>query len=233
MTPTCLHTGRRDVIRSAVPVNRTNRIGRFRAGFHFPETLMVLAMVGCAVPPQYGRLVNESESLQRENRRLERNIAQRDERLAEMKAQLANLRSLGPNRPVDVFRPVKLEIARLTGGKNYDEQPGDDGVTVYLRPRDADGDVVKTPGRITIQLLDTTDPGSPKAVGVCVFDDPIELGRNWHSRFSTNHYTLECPFSSEVGPRGPKVTVSVEFLDYLSGSVLTAVKEVTVSLDDR
>ena len=112
--------------------------------------------------------------------------------------------------------------------------PGDDGVTVYLRPRDADGDVVKAPGRISIQLLDNTNLRTPRVLALKVFDDPEELRKLWHGRFATNHYTLKCPFPPEVElPTSRRVTVSAEFTDYLTGATLTAVKEVSIAFPDE
>ena len=121
-----------------------------------------------------------------------------------------------------------------TNGADYDGKPGDDGVTVYLRPRDADGHVVKVPGRITVQLLDNTDLGSPRPLGLYVFADPSELRKLWHGRFATQHYTLKCPFPPGTKlPDARRVTVSAEFVDYLTGATLTAVEEVPVSLTDE
>ena len=56
------------------------------------------------------------------------------------------------------------------------------------------------------------------------------MRRLWYGQFGTNHYTLECPFPSETSPPVPRrVTVSAEFVDYLTGARLTAVEEVSVS----
>ena len=83
---------------------------------------------------------------------------------------------------------------------------------------------MKVPGRITIQLLDNTNLASPRVLGVYTFDDPEELRRLWHSRFATNHYTLRCPLPPELKlPADRRITVSAEFLEYLTGVTLTAV----------
>ncbi len=193
---------------------------------------LLLVLASCTSPGLVAGLTKDNESLQREKGRLQRVIAQRDDTVARLGGQVENLKGFGPDRPADLFAPAKLEIASLSGGRDYDGKPGDDGVTIYLRPRDASGDVVKAPGRMTIQLLDNTNLASPRVVGVYVFDDPAQLGRLWHGRFGTNHYTLVCPFPPESGslPRQRRLTVSVEFVDYLTGATLTAVKEVAFSL---
>jgi hypothetical protein len=195
--------------------------------------MILLAISGCASSEERARLAQDNDILVHRNKRLERIIEQRNDTIAQLKTQVENLKGLGADRPADLYAPVRLDIASLSGGADYDGVPGDDGVTVYLRPRDADGDVVKVPGRITIQLLDNSDLASPRVLDVRVFDDPEKLGTMWYSRFGTNHYTLKCPFQTGSKPHGRLVTVSVEFVDFLTGRVLTVAKEVAVSVVDE
>src|SRR4030095_16314710 len=91
--------------------------------------------------------------LQRENSKLKDTISQKDHDLVaqqtqiqELNQQLAVVRAFKPDDLQKIFYPEKLQIDSLTGGENYDAQPGDDGVTVYLKPIDRDGDVIKVAG---------------------------------------------------------------------------------------
>lgn len=164
--------------------------------------------------------------------RLERTVLDRDSRIAALQRQVENLKQFDKSRPVDLFAPSEIEIASLSGGANYDNRPGDDGVNVYLRPLDADGDVVKVPGRITVKLTDP-EPSTPRSMGVCVVDDAEGLRKSWYGRFGTDHYTIKCPFAADVVlPTSRTVVVYAEFADYLTGRTLTAVKKVKISLPD-
>jgi hypothetical protein len=201
----------------------------------FPRVvgLSVLAVslhAGCVSPATRARFVEENLLLREDKQRLERTVAQQDVEIAALQKQVANLQQFGPDQPADLFAPVRIEIGRLSGGTNTDGKPGDDGITVYLRLRDADGDAVKAPGRISIRLTDDADIASPRVLGVYEFDDPDKLGPLWHSRFGTQHYALLCPFAADIKPATNKVTVHVEFTDYLTGRTLTTVREVHVSL---
>jgi len=190
----------------------------------------LLACLGCEAPGHRAGLLKQNEALHRDKAGLERAIAQRDGTIAGLRQQVQDLQAFDPERPVHLFAPVKLEIANLSGGTNYDDIPGDDGVTVYLRPLDSDGHAVKAPGRIKIQLLYNTNLASPRVLGVYLFEDLHELRRLWHGRFITNHFTLKCPFPSGIAlPATRRVTVSAEFLDFLTGVTLTTVKEVAIS----
>ena len=191
---------------------------------------MTLMAPACVSPGQRARLLTENQTLRDQNTRLERTVAQRESSIAQLHRQIENLKGFPPDRPADLFAPVSIEIATLSGGADYDGQPGDDGVTVYLRPRDADGDAVKAPGRITIQLLDNANLTSPRMLGVYVFDTPLKLRELWHGRFASDHYSLKCPFAPGLDRSGiQRITVSAEFVDFLTGATLTAVKEVSVT----
>jgi len=181
-----------------------------------------------------GRILMDNDALRRENERLERTVAGRDATIASLQLQTETLKKFGPDRKADLFAPTTLEIASLSGGADDDDKPGDDGITVYLRPRDADGDVVKVPGRMKVQLVDNTDLGSPRVLIVCTFDDLSEVRKTWHGKFATQHFTLKCPFPSGVElPKSRRVLVTAEFVDLLTGATLTASEEVGFSMPDR
>ena len=213
-------------MRRRPPRRRVSPIGRV--------AVLLLGAVGCASGRERTRLLKDNDSLRRDNERLERTVAQRDETVASLHKQIDNLKGFTPDRPLDLFAPVKLEIASLSGGADYDGKPGDDGITVYLRPRDADGDAVKVPGRMKVQLVDNTVIGSPRVLGVYAFDDPNETRKAWHAKFGTQHFSLKCPFRPDVElPKSRRVMVSAEFVDLLTGATLTASQEVGFSMPDR
>ena len=161
---------------------------------------------------------------------MNRTLARRDETIAALHRQIDTLKGFPPDRPADLFAPVAVEIASLSRGVDFDGKPGDDGITVHLRLTDADGDPVKAPGRIRIQLVDNSELGAPKVIRVYEFNDPQELRKMWHSRFGTQHYTLRCPFPPDVKlPKNRRVGVHAEFVDFLTGATLTAGKEVPIS----
>jgi hypothetical protein len=85
-----------------------------------------------------------------------------------------------------------------------------------------------------VQLVDNTDIGSPRVLGVYTFDDLNEARKTWHGKFGTQHFTLKCPFPPGVQlPKSRRVLVSAEFLDLLTGATLTASEEVGFSMPDR
>jgi hypothetical protein len=175
--------------------------------------------------------MRENESLREEKGKLERAVLERDGAIAALQKQVVDLQSLGHDRPATFFAPVKLEIASLSGGADYDGKPGDDGINVYLRPKDADGDTVKVPGRIKVQVADHSNLNNPRVIGIYSVDNLDEVRRAWHGKLGTQHFTIKCPFPGGVSlPASRTLVVSAEFLDLMSGSTLTAAQEVRFAI---
>ena len=188
---------------------------------------------GCISSSEYYAAVKEADDLKVRTAGLERELSQKRDEVADLQLRIETLKGFDPKRPIDLFAPVTIEIADLTGGADYDGRPGDDGVTVHLRPIDADGHVVKSPGRIEVQLLDNSDLENPRVLGTYTVDDPRQLSKLWHGRWLTNHYTLRCPISPDIkSAPSRRVTVSVRFVDYLTGRTISAVKEVSFNPGD-
>ena len=197
--------------------------------------LALSASTGC--DDQRGDVIRqvqqERDDLARKNERLGREVVDRDDRIADLEAQVRELLRLGPDRLADLFVVERIDLASLTGGADYDGVPGDDGVTVYLRPLDADGHVIKAAGEISIELLDTSEPGSPRSLGRCVYDDPEQLRRLWHGGLLTNHYTIRCPWGAGVSPPASRaILIQATFLDFLTGRRLSAARQVRVSISE-
>lgn len=165
-------------------------------------------------------------ALRREISELKTTLKQKDDQLVAQKAaldqvneQLRVARSISEDDLKKVFYPETLVIDKLTGGGNYDGQPGDDGVTVYLRPLDKDGDVIKVAGDVRIQLYDLAAPGG-QLIGE-YFVPVDQIGKLWSGKLWTGHYTIKCPWPKEP-PKHTEITVRATFVDYLTKRVVSA-----------
>ncbi len=148
--------------------------------------------------------------------------------LAGTREQLLQARGLDPQRWERAFRPVDVRIATRSGGANYDNKPGDDGVTVYLQPIDRDGDVVKVAGEIRIQLYDLAAAPGRQLIGE--YRVPAEeCGSHWYGKLLTQHFTVKCPWPSGP-PEHSNITIRATFIDDLTGNVMTAQEAVEVAL---
>ncbi len=181
--------------------------------------LLLLAPLGCDTTGQTDlrrRVVRLEEQLREREQRLEAQQAA----IAELEQQLTTARGISKADLDKIFYPERIVIDKLTGGADYDDKPGDDGVTVYLRPVDREGDTIKVAGDITIQLYDLAAPPNRNFIGA--YRVPAdEVGKLWHGKFLTDHYTIKCPW-----PKGPpaheEITVRVVFVDFLTKRVVSA-----------
>jgi hypothetical protein len=178
-----------------------------------------LLAAGCQSPTEV--------SLRHEVASLRDTIKQRDNQLVAQKAtidelgdQLRVARSISEDDLKKIFYPEQLVIDKLSGGADYDGQPGDDGVTVYLKPVDKEGDVIKVAGDIRIQLFDLAAPPARNLIGE-YFIPVDQVGKLWHGKLLTDHYTIKCPW-----PKGPpehnEITIRATFVDYLTKRVVSA-----------
>ncbi|MBI5865268.1 MAG: hypothetical protein HZB38_12310 [Planctomycetes bacterium] len=172
-------------------------------------------------------LRREISRLQEELKKKDGDLAAQFSTISELNKQLLAARSIKPEDLDKLFYPEKLTFDSLTGGENYDGKPGDDGVTVYIRPIDRDGDVVKVAGDIRIELFDLSR-ATDNLIGR--YDIPLDAARKlWYGKIGTYHYTVKCPWLHGPPP-GDEITIRATFRDFLTQRVLTAQTVVTVKL---
>lgn len=176
--------------------------------------------------------------LRKENSRLKEGVAERDRQIGALSAaleecnrQLRDARGISPETLDKIFYAESIVIDRLSGGEDYDGQPGDDGVTVYLQPVDRAGDALKVAGEARIELFDLGMPPGRNLIAAYSF--PVEKVReSWYGKFWTYHYTFKCPWQHGP-PENPEITVRATFVDYLTKRVMTAQTVVKVRLPPR
>ena len=187
----------------------------------------LLPLAGLLALLQVGCLNNSQIELERRVATLEEQVAQRDNQLAasqatidDLQKSLQTVRGLTDEDLERVFYPEKIELASLTGGDDYDGQPGDDGISVYLRPIDRTGDALKVAGDIRIELYDLQNPSGQKLIGEYEF--PVDqVSELWYGKFATYHYTLRCPWKNGP-PKHDEITIRATFVDYLTQRSMTA-----------
>jgi hypothetical protein len=147
-------------------------------------------------------------------------------KISKLSQQIQVARALAPDALEKVFYPEKIVIDTLSGGDDYDGKPGDDGVTVYVKPVDRDGDALKAAGDIRVQLYDLQNPPGKELIGEYEF--PVDrVSRLWYGKLMTYHYTLRCPWQHGP-PEHDEITVRVTFTDYLSQRMMTTQAVCTV-----
>jgi hypothetical protein len=88
----------------------------------------------------------------------------------------------------------------LTRPLDRDDQPGDEILNVVLTPHDADGESVKLPGGLRLELLDLSRTDGERTVASWDFDAE-QAREQWHSGFIATGYRFELPWP-ESAPTG-------------------------------
>ena len=190
-----------------------------RTAFTMMAALLIAPLAGCPGPTVAGlqaEIARKDDQLGRQDQQL----AAYDSTIKELRQRLLRAQGLDPDRWERAFRPVDLTIASLSGGADYDGKPGDDGVNVYLRPIDRDGDVVKVAGEIRVRLYDLANPQGRELIGEYGFPAD-ESGDYWYGKLMTQHFTVKCPWPS-APPKHEEITIRATFVDGLTGNVMTA-----------
>ncbi len=194
--------------------------------FRPPAALRFVASLGVCVAA-WGCAGGAELELRAKITQLETEAQSKDTRLLLQKeqidglnGQLAVARGISSEDLKRLYFPTEIVIDKLSSGADYDGKPGDDGVTVMLRPIDAVGDVLKVPGDIRIQLYDLA--AAPTKTFIGEYNISVDQARDlWYGKLLTQHYTIRCPW-----PAGPpahnEITIRAMFTDYLTKRVLTA-----------
>jgi hypothetical protein len=96
----------------------------------------------------------------------------------------------------------------LTRGVDTDGSPGDDLVSVLVTPVDGDGELIKLPGAVDIQLLDLALPAGRQELGRWSFDSS-QTRAKWHAGFLSAGFLYELPW--KVPPPREELTLHVTF----------------------
>jgi hypothetical protein len=181
---------------------------------------LTAALAGCEA--------DNDMQLRREIQQLEEAVKDRDQRISSLQNQLREMntrlqvaRGISDDDLQYLFTPQRLTIMPLSGGEDYDEQPGHDGITVYLQPTDEVGDVLKVAGSIRVELFDLALDDGKSLVGRV--EVPIsEAGDYWFGDLWTYHYTIKVPWLEDNPPKSKEITIRATFTDYLSQRVMVA-----------
>lgn len=143
--------------------------------------------------------------------------------------QIRTLQALDAGKRMDqLFTTHGVRIGRYSTGVNLNEEPGDDGVKVFVQPIDQHGTTIKAAGEVTIQLYDLAAPADKNLLSTHKW--PVDkLHDKWTSGFMASYYIFEFPFTGGP-PRHEKITVRVQFVDYLTGRTFTDQKLCKLSL---
>jgi hypothetical protein len=134
---------------------------------------------------------------------------------------------LGPDGQPPAAYPVRsIALGRQTGGRSNDNCPGDETLQVQVEPRDPEGQAIKAPGMLVIQVQEISAEGVKRPLSS--WEVPQEqLRKAWRSGLLTTGYVLNFPW--KVWPSAEKLRVTAQF-QLADGRVFEAEKDISVRL---
>lgn len=212
-----------------------------------------LLLAGCVGPPRRpGAASSESERLDRLEARLKEvstsleavsgRLSELDTRTQALADELTHARRAAPLAPLELVPPgavtegkpepetmqdfevERISLGMLTGAADWDGQPGDDGVIVYLSPLDRSGDTVKRAGDFTFELFDLRQSEHPLVMKWHIAAG--EAAGLWEAFPGCYRFKLSWQGAS---PPPPEPVLKVTFVT-LSGREFTETKHLRVKL---
>jgi hypothetical protein len=134
---------------------------------------------------------------------------------------------LPPDGQAAAAYPVRtLVLGRQTGGRSNGDSPGDDALQLQVEPRDPEGNSIKAPGMLLVQVEEITKEGLKRPLSSWEVP-PEQLRRSWRNGLLTTAYVVNLPW--KVWPSTEKLRVSTQ-LQLTDGRVFGADKDITVRL---
>ena len=179
--------------------------------------LLIFWAAGCENPGQ--SQVSETAKLEDKLIKQARVIAQKDDQLKDQAAVIQELRAIdGPNRLDQLVTVDRIDLERLSGGYDDDRDSRPDGLVLYLKLFDKEGDVLKAAGKVSVRVMDLAQSDGHQTLGQIELDSEA-LRSLWFGRLMTSHYTIKLPWEKLGGspPSHNQLTVLVSFTDLLTG----------------
>jgi hypothetical protein len=153
-------------------------------------------------------------------------------RVARADAQAVRAQMAARGQPVPpaesadaLYRAKQIRFQKLmTGGWNQDGLPGDEGLSVLITPVDAQGDLVKLPGAIEIELTNPAVDAQPRELGRWRFSEE-EAWSHWHKGIFSAGYLLRVHWQ-QPPPKG-ELTLSARML-CADGRTFDAITQISV-----
>ncbi len=189
--------------------------------FGFVLTAVVLmTLVGCnEAEKQPDPMAQRIQVLEQENADLNEKVETLEATRSSLRKNLEVLSGLPDKTRLDDLCPLEsVKLTRYTGFYDKDDDGTRESLIVYVQPIDTQGDTIKTPGAIDVQLWDLAKEPDGARLGQWHVG-PKELHKLWFSTLMKTNYRMIFPIPESAGKLDKPLTVKMTFTDYLTGQV--------------
>jgi len=186
----------------------------------FYSFALMALLAGCeSAPITKNPLAEKVDKLSREKRELMSHIEHIESVNKDLQKQITTLHGLEDDVKLkDLCDIQSIRITKYTNLFDKDKDGTMETLIVYIQPIDQDGDIIKAPGDVHVQLLDLDKDKAPTLLGKWHIT-PSKLRKLWFSALLKTHYRMTFAVPERVKTFEEPLTVTVTFTDYLTGKV--------------
>lgn len=184
-----------------------------------------LALCGCT--RRAGGFQSELDRLRFERDRLETELRQvtleRNELQGKLNELALQIEFIGGEPAAAVLQSLPrcagIRIDRLTSFYDRDDQPGFEGIDVYLLPHDARDRFVQISGTLQVSALLIPPPGQevePVTLATRTIT-AADIRESYRSTLLSTHYAVQLPLDPPLGRIDGTLLIVVQFRDALTG----------------
>jgi outer membrane murein-binding lipoprotein Lpp len=164
-------------------------------------------------------LTKQVDTLTREKREMMRQIEMLESKNKELQKQINTLHDFPDDVSFkDIYEVKRIKITKYTNLYDKDKNGSKETLIVYIQSIDQDGDIIKAPADVNVQLLDLDKDKGPVVLGKWNIK-PEQLRKLWIDVLMKTNYRLAFDVSDKIEDPDKPLTVMVTFTDYLTGKV--------------
>lgn len=164
-------------------------------------------------------LADRIEQLTQQNTQLQRQVEESKKQSKQLKEQIQVLSGVRVEVKLEeLYALQRIKIHKYTGFYDKDKDGKKEKLIVYIQPMDRQGDIIKAPGVVDVQLWDLNKENGQALLGQWHVG-PDELKEIWFSTLMGANYRLMFDIAGKVDDFEEPLTVKVTFTDYLTGKV--------------
>jgi len=189
-----------------------------KAAYILIGSLLTIA-AGCQTQSKKDSLADAINNLQNEKKQLTSQIQQEKKGNQQLQKQIKNLAGIDTQLKFsNLYDIQRIKIHKYTNLYDKDKDGKLEKLIVYIQPIDAQGDIVKSPASVDVQLWDLNTE-SEKALLAEWHIPPQELKKLWFATLITINYRLTFDIADKIENFQEPLTVKVIFTDLLTGKV--------------
>jgi len=181
-------------------------------------SLLTIA-AGCQTESKKTYLADAVNNLQNEKKQLTSQLQQATKENQQLQKQIKTLAGIDTQLKFSSLYDIqKIKIHKYTNLYDKDKDGKLEKLIVYIQPIDAQGDIVKSPAFVDVQLWDLNTESQKALLGEWHIP-PQELKKLWFATLITIDYRLTFDVADKIKNFQKPLTVKVIFTDLLTGKV--------------